>query len=519
MLKLKSVNFEQQDFRDHALEAEAPGQLEWLIGRKPTCDLVLPCPEVSRVHGRILYQDNAYYFVDTGSTGGSLLNGEIIAQHDQRVLNPGDLLQLGKTLIYIQEMAPPTAPILDSTLAIARPHKAGDAAWTTADILCRCCRIVDETPDVKTFYFAAEPPLLFHYLPGQFVTLALEIDGKKVLRPYSISSSPTRPHHLSITVKRVPSPKDAPEAPAGLVSNWLHDHLQVGDSITIMGGPMGNFTCAPDVSQKLLLISAGSGISPMMSMSRWVQDTLIDSDVTFFHSARTVEDLVFRAELEAMASQMSNFHLAVTVTQQLTQQSWMGLTGRISPAMINLVAPDLHDRTVYVCGPDGFMKSTRSLLESLGFPMQNYYEESFGGAPVRKSSPSASTHGAANGAANGAATGLLERNGTVPEQSPPEATSPRHLTAALTPTTITFSDSGQTVSTDGSESILELAEQAGVPIRSACRAGVCGACKVRTNNSQVRYDTQPMALDAADKQAGCVLACVARPIANLVVAA
>jgi glycine betaine catabolism B len=509
MLKLKSVNFEQQNFQDHALESEYPGQLEWLVGRKPTCDVVLPCPEVSRIHGRIVYQNDAYHFVDVGSTAGTLLNGEMVSQNDHRPLVPGDLLQLGKTFIYIQEAAPPAAPILTPTIATPSSARGAaiSAAWSTADLPCRCCRIVDETPDVKTFYFTAESPMLFDYLPGQFVTLALEIDGKTVLRPYSLSASPTRPHHLSITVKRVPSPPEQPDLPAGLVSNWLHDHVQVGDRITITGGPLGNFTCVPQLPSKILLLSAGSGISPMMSMARWVQDTLADCDVTFFHSARSVEDVVFRAELEAMAMQMPNFHLAITVTQMLTQQSWMGLTGRISPSMLQLVAPDLSDRTVYVCGPNGFMQTVRSMLEGLEFPMQNYHEESFGGAPVAASSPVKVSFAQP-----------ADPSAVAPVAST-EAPIQPDTTDGLVTAAVTFAESAQTVSTDGSESVLELAEQAGVPIRSACRAGVCGACKVRTNNGQVRYNTPPLALVTADKQAGCILACVAHPIADLEVAA
>jgi glycine betaine catabolism B len=517
MLKLKSVNFEQQEFHNHELEATAPGQLEWLIGRKNTCDIVLPCPEVSRTHGRIVYSEEAYHFVDLGSTSGSLLNGELIPHHDQRILHPGDLLQLGKTFLHVEELTPP---------AIASTAQIPSSTWTTGDLYCRCQRIVDETPDVKTFYFVAEPPVLFNYRPGQFVTLELSIAGERVLRPYSLSSSPSRPHHLSITVKRVPAPANHPDLPPGLVSNWLQDNLQVGDRIKLIGGPMGHFSCLPDQPEKMLLLSAGSGITPMMSMARWLQDTLADCDIIFFHSARTLEDIVFRNELSTMATQMPNFRLAVTVTQKPTYHPWMGLTGRLSESMLQLVAPDLRDRTVYVCGPTGFMQHTRSLLTALKFPMQFYQEESFGSPPApSQTAPQRERPiepGELNGKVKLSANGKASDSGNSQRDHHTDQTDSLTLTGLPTTAStyvVSFARSQQNIATDGSSSLLELAEQAGIMIPSACRAGACGACKVQMRQGKVRYETSPTALTTTDHQAGCVLACVAYPDDHLKVEA
>ncbi len=358
---------------------------------------------------------------------------------------------------------------------------------------------MNETHDVKTFYFVAESPVLFTYQPGQFANVALTIDGQRVVRPYSISSSPTRPYYLSITVKRVPRPIDQPDAPAGLVSNWLHDHLNVGDHVMLMGGPMGHFTCLPNLPPKLLLLSAGSGITPMMSMSRWVQDTLVDCDVLFLHSARSLEDIVFRSELEMMATQIPNFRLAVTLTQKPTNQPWMGLTGRISESMLNLIVPDLNNRTVFVCGPSAFMKQAKTMLQEMNFPMAHYHEESFGDKPH-----------AGKAAASSPTSATAEPAIAEPVQSSNGSNSAQ---------VVNFTQSKQAVSADGSMTVLELAEQAGVDIQSACRMGACGACKLQTSVGEVRYETPPMALTEADQQAGCVLACVAYPIGDLKVEA
>ncbi|MBD2092996.1 FHA domain-containing protein [Microcoleus sp. FACHB-1515] len=510
MLKIKSVNFEQQQFQTHQLEATQPDRLEWMIGRNPSCDVVLANLEVSRIHGQIVYRDEAYYFTDVGSTSGSVLNGEIIAPNETRPLQAGDLLQIGETFLHVEEVTPPA--VFEAAIA---PVPPSDRNWMSGELVCRCLRIIDETPDVKTFCFIAEPPVLFDFQPGQFINLEVEINGKPAIRPYSISSSPTRPYHLAITVKRVPA-ADA-SLPPGLVSNWLHEHLNVGDRVRLLDRPMGNFTCLPNLPPKLLLISAGSGITPMMSMSRWVQDTLSNCDIVFLHSARTPNDIVFRTELETMATQMPNFHLAVTLTRPAVNLPWMGLTGRISQAMLNWVVPDLLDRAVFVCGPNEFMQSIKSTLQAMDFPMRNYQEESFGGkkatprptTPTIAKPPLPATNGNGNGKVHAEALPFIE----------PQVLPPRQSKAAPASPAVSFTRSSQEVSADGTSSILELAEQSGVSIRSGCRVGACGACKVRSHEGQVRYDSLPTALSATDQQAGYVLACVAYPVDRVVVEA
>ncbi len=504
MLILKSVNFEQREFQTHELEASQPGQTEWVIGRHTTCDLVLISPEVSRVHGRIVYSDDAYHFMDVGSASGSLLNGENLLVDEPHQIRPGDLLQLGQTFLHVEELATPPS----ATVSIAEaPAVLPTQAWAGEELLCHCCRIIDETPDVKTFCFVADPPVLFSYKPGQFVTLEVVIDGKSVLRSYSISSSPTRPYHLSVTIKRVPS--STPDLPPGIVSNWLHDRLKVGDRVKLIGGAMGHFTCLPDAPSKMLLISAGSGITPMMSMLRWVQDTLADCDIVFVHSAASPDDIVFRAELEMLAAQMPNLRLAISITQPSPKHAWMGLTGRISSSMLPLIAPDFLDRAVYVCGSERFMQTMRSMLEGMNFPMQNYQEESFGGKSIKpvqllpserqSIQPTRSAPASSNGNGKRSSSGQLPSPASLQE----------------TASVIHFTKSDRQVLVDGSAVILEVAEEAGVQMRHACRVGACGACKVEVRKGEVRYQSPPAALSSADQQAGYALSCVAYPVGSL----
>ncbi|WP_088888820.1 FHA domain-containing protein [Leptolyngbya ohadii] len=601
MLKFKSVNFEHQQFQVHCLEQTYAGQTEWIVGRNPSCDLVLTSPDVSRVHGRVLYCDGTYYFADAGSTAGSLLNGTPVSANNLCLLRSGDLLQLGEMLLYVEELSPPAlvaAPVLSQT----RPQ-IPEQHWDGGDITCRCCRIIQETPDVKTFSLVAEPPVLFSFMPGQFVNLEVEIDGQTAVRCYSISSSPTRPYHLDLTVKRYRSANTArspgaggknsgnhsgnhssnrnfenkEKAPPGLVSNWLHDCFKVGDRVRLLGGAMGQFTCLPNVPAKMLLLSAGSGITPVMSMARWVQDMLLDTDIVFLHSARTLKDLIFRSELSAMAAQMPNFHLAVTLTQPPPTQAWMGLTGRISRMMMSLVVPDVLERAVYVCGAEGFTQDIRDVLESMSFPMENYHAESFGGTArsvsskssqtISPSVSSSSSHsspsdfptipfhfpvsqfhsghngGHSNGHTNGH-TGLAASSVARSTESSSVSSSPASSasasstsassksassfpapsgssasTSSLDVPIVKFAQSGQEVLADGNLSILEVAEQAGVQLRHACRTGACGACKVAAREGKVHYETRPVALTADDEAAGYVLACVGYPVDRLVLEA
>ena len=136
---------------------------------------------------------------------------------------------------------------------------AGLPDWDAeADDILVCRQIRAETADVKSFTFSARTPRRFHFKPGQFLTLSLEIGGATVERCYTIASSPTRPCLVTITVKRVAG---------GLVSNWLHDQLRPGMELRALG-PLGEFTAFDRPAGKFLFLAAGSGITPLMSMAR-----------------------------------------------------------------------------------------------------------------------------------------------------------------------------------------------------------------------------------------------------------
>jgi ferredoxin-NADP reductase len=335
-------------------------------------------------------------------------------------------------------------------------------------LLVRCVQVIDETHDVRTFRFVADPPKLFRYHPGQFATLEIPIDGKIVRRSYTISATPSRPHAISVTVKRVDQ---------GQISNWLHDNLNVGSTL-FLSAPNGTFTCIPDDAGPYLFISGGSGITPVMSMSRWLGDTTPDADIQFLHFARSPDDLIFANELQLMERNLPGFHCQFVCSKVSEGSNWTGPTGRISPEILTKLVPDLKSRNVYLCGPVPFMEAARGIFEQLGYDMTRFHQESFGGVPRRDP-----------GAAE-AQAGTLAK--------------------------LVFSHSKIEFDCKGSDYILDIALDHGLDVAYSCRAGQCGTCKVTLLEGSVEHDCKN-ALTPDDEKEGHILACQARPIGRVVV--
>jgi glycine betaine catabolism B len=539
MIHFRLFDTQNNTSRELLLKPETMPDQKCQIGRAPNSSLVLDSPEISRLHGEVFYQDCAYYFRDPGSAGGSWLNEKAVFAKQECELTLGSVITIGHftltvvqigdtdacTVIYIPPAAQPLTPEQYMPVSAIDPNSF--TRWQKGDLKVRCAEIIDETHDVKTFRFVTEPGLLFSYKPGQFITLNLEINGEEILRSYSISSTPSRPHSLEITVKRVPAA--ASDLPAGLVSNWLHDNLTVGSEVKL-SGPMGKFTCFQYPSQKLLFISAGSGITPMMGMSRWLCDTMADCDVVFLHSARTPTDIIYQQELMMMSARHKKFQPFVTVTQNHSGQSWWGLTGRVTANMLQLIVPDFLERVAFVCGPETFMAGTKKLLESLNFPAENYHEESFGGTKPAKPTISPILVGSPPTplAAGRGLRGLLNRQPETPEPSGafamPEPQMPLAEPAVVNPIEtigqmmVVFAKSGQNVSCDGEESVLEIAESQGVKIRSSCRSGNCGTCKKRKIEGTVRMgDFDPEVLEQDEQDEGFILTCISYPRGRVVI--
>jgi glycine betaine catabolism B len=196
--------------------------------------------------------------------------------------------------------------------------------------------------------------------------------------------------------------------------------------------------------------------------------------VILLHSAPTATDIIARSELEFLARTNPRLHLRFTVTQ--SDAAWSGLTGRVDATMLAAL-PNLRDRTVYVCGPDAFMAAMKATLLKLGLPESQYHEESFGGAPITITNP------------------------TAPE----------------TNNVIEFAQSQKTIRPQPDESILDAGLRSGLRLKQGCRMGVCGVCKLKRNSGEVNYSRSPTGLQG-DRSA-FVLPCVACAVDRVVLEA
>jgi ferredoxin-NADP reductase/DMSO/TMAO reductase YedYZ heme-binding membrane subunit len=365
-----------------------------------------------------------------------------------------------------------------ATPAAAVP--AQSKTWTGP---LRVAHVFDETPEVRTFRLVSStgPRIPFEFLPGQFLSLTLEIDGQKVRRSYTIASSPTRVGYCELTVKR--------EA-RGLASRHLHDAILAGSSLDVRA-PAGRFTFTGDEAPSIVLIAGGVGITPLMSKIRYLTDLSWPGDIYLVFSVKTEKDIIFRDELDALRRRHANLHVTITLTRD-DAAVWSGERGRITPALLTRAVPEIATRRVHICGPTEMTEPTRQMLWDLGVPNEAIRVESFV-SPSRSAAgdkvvPTVTTNGHV-------VSGAQSRNGDD--------------------VTLTFARSRKTANPAG-QTVLEAAEALRIPISYECRAGVCGQCKTRLLAGHVAMDAED-ALDAIDRANNVILACQARCVDQVVV--
>lgn len=496
--------------------ALAPGMV---FGRSASATLQLEDPTLSRVHALIQRDGDRWFLVDK-SSNGTWLDGKKIEPETPAQIRPSSVATLGDFQLQFQlasraavaaatmrgpapaaaaapfEPPPTSSPLLEH---LVDRHKE-IPLWKDGTVQLRVADIVEETPDTKTFRLVGLTPLLFSFKPGQFVTLKLPIDGKEVARSYSISSSPSRPHCLELTIKRVPG---------GLVSNWMCDHVKLGDVLTARG-PAGKFSCFNFPSKKVLFIGGGSGITPVMSMLRWIIDTAADVDAYLFVSAQSPRDIIFRNELNWMSSRHSGIRVGITCTRGCTgSESWTGLTGRCDANMLRLLVPDLMERHIFMCGPEPFMEAVTECLRSIEFPIANLHVESFGKvrvAPGAEAKPRDVPKVVAPSVIP-VALAAAPAAPMAPVAPPPEPVVAKGFK-------VTFTKAGKAVVTAGDAPLLDLAEANGVEIGYQCRSGSCGECKVRCSNGRVTMEDH-CAITDDEKAAGFIYACCAQPTSDV----
>lgn len=305
-----------------------------------------------------------------------------------------------------------TTPLLpDDYLDLISPLRAG------ADLRGRIVDIRRETADAVTLVIKPGRGWRGH-LPGQYIRLGVDVDGVRQWRAYSLTSPLSAPGgSITVTVKAIPD---------GKVSTHLVRHARPGTTI-MLDQATGDFVLPEQRPERVLFLTAGSGITPVMGMLRNHLDEL--ADVVVLHSAPTADDVVFGAELRELARQGR-----ITLHEQHTETA-----GLLSLEELASRVPDWAERHTWACGPTGLLDAA---------------EEHW------------------------TAAGVADRLHT--ERFRPT------VVAAGEGGTVTFGQQGQVVEADGATPILDAGEEAGVLLPSGCRMGICFGCVVPLRDGAVR---------------------------------
>jgi ferredoxin-NADP reductase len=349
---------------------------------------------------------------------------------------------------------------------MAPPVKASAAVTPRAPsspFILKLVQITQQTPDSTTLRFAINGERKLDARPGQFLTFSFLFDGKKETRCYSICSSPARSGYVEITPKRVSN---------GCVSVFLNDRTAIGMTVEATG-PFGQFCLAPE-DKKIVLLAAGSGITPMMAMLRYLDDLCLDTQAVLLYCVRTRDDIMFQQEFEELRGRLKNFQYHVLLSKP--DAGWRGARGHISREFISTNVSDLEGCLFFLCGPPPFMGAVKGILTDLGVAAERIRQETFGGAGAG-----------------------------------PKPALPRTAESAFT---IEFVSSGKSAAVLEGQSLLEAAAEAGVDIPSACRQGQCGTCKTRLLEGDIHM-TAEQGLDPESKARGFVLTCVGHASGNV----
>ncbi len=318
-----------------------------------------------------------------------------------------------------------------------------------------------ETEGVKTFRFRAASGARFAFEPGQHLVVELPLPGGPEWRSFTIASPPTRPGHVELTVKA---------AEAGNATRFMHERLKPGATLKARA-PGGSFHLGAAGDGPLVLLSAGSGATPMMAMARTLADRRSDRRVHYVHLARKASELLFRAELETIAAVLPHFEVDHLVSAD--DVACGHPVGRPTPEALRRLIPTLSTADVFACGPEGFMDLARAAHAAAGGAPVRFRTESFGGGAVEV------------GPAPAAGIGF------------------------------TVEMAGRSFLASPDEPLLSACHRAGIALPSSCRNGICGTCRVLKRAGDVEMNQNGGLFDD-EVEDGFVLACCSKARSNLV---
>lgn len=312
-----------------------------------------------------------------------------------------------------------------------------------------------ETPDVWTIALINHD--FYRWQAGQYALVSIE--GGDDMRAYTLSSTPGQSGLITLTVRHIAD---------GKASGWLTQRLKPGDHVWL-SDPQGDFSCERHPADRYLFLAGGCGITPVISMCRWLHQHHPACLVRLIYSVRSPDDIIFADELMAMQP-----WLKLTVIAENAAGSEM-LSGRLDRARLLQHAPDIADSLVMICGPQPYMEQVRKDAAALG--AMQVLSEQFTAAQAASDEPEATVDGP-----------TLTLSGSI-------------LTRAA-PFPLGWS-------------LLAAMEQHRVPVNAVCRAGVCGCCKTRIASGE--YTTSStLSLSEEEVAQGYVLACSCQPQSDIV---
>ena len=330
-----------------------------------------------------------------------------------------------------------TTPLLpDDYLKLANP------LWSARELRGRVLEVRRETEDSATLVIKPGWGFHFDYEPGQYVGIGVLMDGRWRWRSYSLTSTPvTRDRIITIAVKAMPE---------GFLSSHLVGGVTPG-TIVRLAAPQGNFVMPDPAPASVLFLTAGSGITPVMSMLRTLARRGQIADVVHVHSSPTAADVLFGDELAGLVTEHDGYRLSLRATRT---------EGRLDLSRLDEYVPDWRERQTWACGPAGMLDDAHRLWSSAGIE-DKLHQERF-----------AASRAAAHGTGG----------------------------------TVTFERSGKTVTADAATSLMDAGELAGVQMPFGCRMGICQSCVVGLVGGHVRDLRTGAEKEPGDRIQTCVSA-------------
>lgn len=312
-----------------------------------------------------------------------------------------------------------TTPLLpDDYLKLLNP------LWSARELRGEVVDVQRETEDSATVIIKPGWGFSGDYQPGQYVGIGLRVDGRWHWRSYSLTSVPRRSEKLiSITVKATPE---------GFLSTHLVNGVKSG-TIVRLAAPKGDFALPDPPPEKMLLVTAGSGITPVMAMLRSMAHRGHTSDVVHIHSAPSTADVIFHDELRQRAEDRSDYRLHLQLTDDAGHLDF--------EAELDGIVGDWKERPTWACGPPAMLDAIEKLWTDAGVPENHLHMERF----------------------------VIARTDKGGEGG-----------------TVTFAISDKTIEVDGATSLLEAGERVGIQMPFGCRMGICQSCVLPLESGHVR---------------------------------